>query len=185
MRILPPVVFRLVLIKPARFSFHLASVGGDAHPPGDGWGNSWSCSPALAVSSLALFWPLRSLCGDSILSLYTILYIHYIFTLYTFFIIFIRGLPSNIMRRVLRSFYDEDLTDHSLFEQNMLPVRRPKPASTVPTRPTFVGPELPLLPLIELSRSPASIVNDTDFPRTPAWDDPSDSVCVRSSDFPY
>lgn len=62
-------------------------------------------------------------------------------------------LPSCVMRRVLRSFYDEDITDHALFEKNLLPVYHPGTpplASAVPleappvSTPGTVGmPSLP------------------------------------------
>lgn len=46
------------------------------------------------------------------------------------------SLPSNIMRRILRSFYDEDVTDRALFEKNLLPVYHPGTTSSTSAVPT-------------------------------------------------
>lgn len=161
-RISSPVVFRPVLIEPSRFPSQLASVCGDAHPPED-WGQQLELFSRSCRAHLSLVPAVE---------------------------IFMRGLkvfhdlPSSVMRRVLRSFYDEDVTEHSLFKRNMLPVRHRNPASEASSRAAFVGPGLSSLPFTAPSRPPTSIVNDTDLPRTPGWEDPSVSRCAPSSYLP-
>lgn len=148
-RISPPVAFLPVPITPARFLTHLASVCGEVHPTEEDWGQQLELFARSCRTLVGLIPAVE---------------------------IFMRGLrvfpdlPSSVMRRVLRSFYDEDVTELSLFERNMLPVRPAGSTSGASAHASLAGPQLSSLPVIA---PPASFADRADRPRTPGWKDTS------------
>lgn len=100
----PRIVFRPELIEPLQFPTYISTVSDDARPLDEEFGEQ--------LELVARF--CRALVG-TIPAAEILMRGMRIFP----------GFPSNIMRRVLRSFYDEDGTDRVLFVKNQLPIYLP------------------------------------------------------------